>query len=106
MSAEALSPFLLTTQIQHGTKTPAKAGGDAAAARSAAEDFEAQFLAIYAESMFSGIKTDGPFGGGHGETVFRSMLLQEYGMEMAQSGGVGITDQVYREILKLQEVEE
>lgn len=106
MGADALSPFLLTAHIQHGAKTPENARGDAAAARTAAEDFEAQFLAIYAESMFSGVKTDGPFGGGHGETVFRSMLLQEYGMEMARSGGVGIADQVYREILKLQEVEE
>ena len=55
--------------------------------------------------MFSGIKTDGLFGGGHGEEVFRSMMLQEYGKSVAQRGGFGIADAVQRQILSLQEVQ-
>jgi hypothetical protein len=47
----------------------------------------------------------GPFGGGHGEEVFRSLLTQEYGRSMARAGGVGFADAVQREILRLQEVE-
>ena len=76
----------------------------AAQARKAAEDFESFFIAQTMEAMFAGIETDGPFGGGHAEQLFRSMLSQEYGKAMSRSGGIGIADQVYREILKTQEV--
>ena len=41
--------------------------------------------------------------GGHGEEVFRSMLLQEYGKTIAQSGSLGIANHVKQEMLKLQE---
>ena len=77
----------------------------AAQARKSAEDFEAFFIAQTVDTMFSGIKTDGPFGGGHAEEMFRSLLSQEYGKSMARGGGIGIADQVYREILKSQEVQ-
>jgi Rod binding domain-containing protein len=75
-----------------------------AQARKAAEEFEAFFISQTVDTMFAGIKTDGPFGGGHAEEAFRSMLSQEYGKSMAKAGGMGIADQVYREILKTQEV--
>ncbi|MDX1739129.1 MAG: rod-binding protein [Alphaproteobacteria bacterium] len=71
--------------------------------RKTAEDFEAVFLTQMVEQMFSSLSTDGPFGGGHGEKVFRSMMAQEYGKVMAANGGVGIADDVQREMLKLQE---
>ena len=29
--------------------------------------------------MFSGISTDGPFGGGEGEEMFRSLMIDQYG---------------------------
>ncbi len=73
-------------------------------ARKAAEDFEAFFLSQMVGTMFSGLKTDGPFGGGFSETIYRSMMAEEYGKVMARRGGVGIADSVQREILKLQEV--
>ncbi len=75
-----------------------------AQARKVAEDFEAFFLSQFIGHMFQGIKTDGPFGGGQGEEIFRSVLTQEYGKVMARNGGVGIADNVYREIIKLQEI--
>ena len=68
-----------------------------------AEDFEAVFLSQMLESMFKGIKTDGPFGGGHAEDMMRSFMLQEYGKVMAAGGGVGIADAVKRELLHAQE---
>ena len=55
--------------------------------------------------MFAGVKTDGPFGGGQGEKVFRSMLVQEYGKAAAKAGGFGLADEVQREILSLQEAQ-
>jgi len=56
--------------------------------------------------MFSGIKTEGMFGGGQGEKVYRSMMMQEYGKTLAANGGLGIADTVYKSILQLQEQEQ
>jgi peptidoglycan hydrolase FlgJ len=74
-----------------------------AAAQKTAEDFEAFFLSQVFESMFSGVGADPTFGGGNGETVYRSLLLQEYSKVAAKSGGVGVADAVQREILRAQE---
>jgi flagellar protein FlgJ len=71
-----------------------------------AEDFEAFFVSMITESMMSGIKTDGPFGGGQGEKVFRSILVQEYGKEAASQGNFGIADAVRQQLLKMQELQE
>lgn len=81
----------------NGTKTQA-------AARKTAQDFEAFFIGQTMESMFAGIETDGPFGGGNAEKMFRSVMFEQYGKDMARNGGIGIADQVYAEILKTQEV--
>jgi Rod binding domain-containing protein len=76
---------------------------DNAAMRKTAEEFESFFLSQTLESMFAGVNADPVFGGGSGETVFRSLMLQEYGKVAARSGGVGIADSVYREMIRLQE---
>jgi Rod binding domain-containing protein len=78
-------------------------GADHAAARKAAVEFEAMFLSQMLGHMFEGIKTDGPFGGGHAERMYRSLLVDEYGKAVARTGGVGIADQVMTEILRHQE---
>lgn len=72
-------------------------------ARETAVDFEAVFLATMFQQMFSGLKTEAPFGGGYGEEVFRDMLADEYAKEVSHNGGIGLADHVYREILALQE---
>ena len=69
----------------------------------AAEEFESFFLARMLDDMFSGLKTDGLFGGGQGETMYRGLLNEQYGKVIADAGGGGIADTVFREILKLQE---
>jgi peptidoglycan hydrolase FlgJ len=74
-----------------------------AAAKKTGEDFEAFFLSQVFENMFAGVQTDSVFGGGNGETVYRSLLLQQYSKVAAKSGGVGIADAVQREILRAQE---
>jgi flagellar protein FlgJ len=71
-------------------------------AREAAQSFEAQFLSIMLQQMYAGVKTDGPFGGGLGEEMFRSLMTEEMGKQMARAGGIGLADTVQREILKLQ----
>ena len=82
-----------------------KPTADATEARRVAEDFEAFFLAQMMQHMFSSIRSDGPFGGGYAETIYRSLAVDEYGKLIARTRGVGIADAVQREILKLQESE-
>jgi Rod binding domain-containing protein len=70
-----------------------------------AKDFESVFLAQFASVMVSSVKSDGPFGGGPTEDIYKSLLSQEYGKAIAGSGRFGIADSVYREIIKSQEVQ-
>lgn len=72
-------------------------------AKESAESFEAFFLTRMMESMFEGVSTDGVFGGGHAEKIYRSLLLDEYGKEMAKIGSVGVKDYVMQAILQMQE---
>lgn len=78
--------------------------GDSRAAREAAVEFEAVFLSEMLSPVFEDLETDGLFGGGSGERIYRSLLVQEIGRSMARAGGVGIADAVQREIMKLQEM--
>ena len=68
----------------------------------AAQEFEAVFLSQMVQQMNIGLKSDGVFGGGFAEQTYRSLMYQEVGRQMAQTGGVGIADAVYQEIIKLQ----
>ena len=90
-----------------GAAAPAQPAGtnDPAAARKTAEDFEAFYLAQAMDSMFAGINSDALFGGGSSESVYRSLLLQEYAKVAAKNGGIGIADAVQREILRMQETQ-
>jgi Rod binding domain-containing protein len=72
----------------------------------AAKEFEAIFIGQMVSAMFDGVKSDGPFGGGYGETVFRSLMIEHYSKTIAEQGGFGLADQVKREILRLQETKE
>jgi len=53
--------------------------------------------------MFQGISTDGPFGGGAGEAMFRSLLMDQYGKAIADQGGFGLASAVKASLLKTQE---
>lgn len=79
----------------------AAAGNDRA--QKAAQDFEGVFLGQMLSQMFEGVETDGPFGGGFGEEVFRSMMVGEFGKEIAASGGIGVGNAVLKELIALQE---
>jgi Rod binding domain-containing protein len=80
-----------------------QATANAAAAKKAAVEFESVFLSQMLGQMFEGISTDGPFGGGQGEAMFRSLMLDEYGKSIAAQGGIGLADSVTRQLLKQQE---
>lgn len=88
---------------QSGMNTDRYRGMDKASAREAAEQFEAVFLSQMLAPMFETVPTDSFMGGGHAESVYRGMMVEEMGKSLAKQGGIGIADSVYREILKLQE---
>lgn len=69
----------------------------------AAHDFEAVYMQQMLSHMWEGIETDGPFGGGHGEEVFRSMMIEQYGKMIADSGQTKIASTLQREMLRMQE---
>ncbi len=79
-------------------------GHNEAKARKTAQDFESMFLEQTLERLFASGGAEGPLGdNGAGGEVYRSMLVKEYAGTIAKSGGIGIADQVYREILQFQE---
>ncbi len=96
--------LLATTPLTQAESPPSvRASASPERVREVAEDFEAFFVAQMLDYMFSDISTDGVFGGGPSEGLYRSMLNQEYAKSMVRAGGIGIADSVEREILKLQE---
>lgn len=97
--ATAATPAYVHTPIQASTPGTTRN----AKAWAVAQEFESQFISVMAQSMFEGVKSDGPFDGGQGEGMFRSLLVDQYGKEMTKAGGVGIASSIYNEILKLQE---
>lgn len=75
-----------------------------AKARKTATDFETMFLENTLDKLTASEGTDGPMGeNGTGGGVYRSMLTKEYAGQIVKSGGVGIGDQVYREMMRMQE---
>jgi flagellar protein FlgJ len=74
-----------------------------AKAKAAAQDFEAVFLNSMFQNMFTGLDSEGPFGGGPAVGVWRSFLTDEYAKSFAKAGGIGIADHVYRALIGQQE---
>ncbi len=70
--------------------------------RKTAEDFEASYLSNALSTLFSGVETSEPFGGGEGEAAFKSFLTEAYAKQISRAGGVGLAAAVQREILKMQ----
>lgn len=77
---------------------------DRAAAERAAKDFEAVFLAQMLAPMFAEVGNDSLFGGGPGEDIFKSLLLDEFAKSMVEAGGLGLTSAVLRELITTQEM--
>ncbi|MFT4091487.1 MAG: rod-binding protein [Asticcacaulis sp.] len=66
-------------------------------------EFETMVLSNLLRPMFEGLDTDGMFGGGSGEEMFRSFYIDAVASQIVRSGGVGIADQVQSQLLALQE---
>jgi flagellar protein FlgJ len=92
----------LARSVERDAPAAAKPGRESKA-RTAAVNFEAQFLNSMFSQMLSGIQGDGPFGGGPAVGVWRSFLTEQYAKSFAKAGGIGIADKVYHALLAQQE---
>ena len=71
-------------------------------AKAAAQDFESVFLNSMFQQMFADVKGDGPLGSTTGTGPWRSLLTEEYAKGISKSGGVGISDDVFRTLIMQQ----
>ena len=67
------------------------------------KEFESVFLSQMLQPMFEGVEVDPIFGGGHGEEVMKSFLVEQYGKAMTSRGGFGIASMVKAAMIKAQE---
>lgn len=105
----ALTPPALTSlsstqnDALSGAKEKARTA-NAEKARQTAKSFEGLTLGELLQPMFDTADiSDNEFGGGAAEKQFRSLQVLEMGKQIANNGGVGIADSVYRQILAMQE---
>lgn len=68
-----------------------------------ARDFEAVFLGQMTQMMLENVEQEGEFTGGAGEEMFRGILAEKLGTEMAKRGGIGLAPSVLDQIIKLQQ---
>jgi flagellar protein FlgJ len=69
----------------------------------AGEEFEAQFLSFMFKTMFNTVEVDENFGGGYAEETFRDFLSDEYANIVAKSGGIGVSQEIQKTLMNLQE---
>jgi Rod binding domain-containing protein len=69
-----------------------------------AKDFESMFIAQMLDQMFGESLGTELFGDDETNDVYKGLMMEQYGKEIAAAGGIGIADYVKREMLKLQEV--
>ena len=92
-----------TAKTADATLKAGQAKMDPAQIKKAATDFEAVFATEMLSHMFEGIGADKMFGGGNGEEVFKSLMIDQYGHAIARTGALGIADKVAAELIKAQE---
>jgi flagellar protein FlgJ len=71
--------------------------------RETADRFEAAFLSQMMKPMFEGLSTEAPFGGGEAETTWRGFLLDAFAEQTVRSGGIGLSDQIMAQMIRMQE---
>lgn len=87
-----------------GAKADAKLPANIEKIREAAIEFEAMYMSEMMNHMFAGVDVDPMFGGGSGEQMFRSMMVQEYGKIMARShNGIGLSDHIQKAMIDIQQ---
>jgi len=74
-----------------------------AKAKKQADDFETMFLEQMTDRLTASEGTEGPLGeNGTGGGIWRSQLSQQYAQQIQKAGGVGLSDQILRDLISLQ----
>lgn len=102
MEIDGISPVDMNMLAQRSLADAATQPRNLSKINRASEDFEAMFMTQMLSPMWEGIEPDETFGGGSGEQVFRTFMMQEYGRLAAKSGTLGISDDVQRAMLEFQ----
>lgn len=89
----------MTQAVSSTPPLPQPRNDPAATARA----FEGVFLGQVCKVMLESVETSPEFGGGAGEDMFRGVLAETLGTEMARTGGVGLAPAVVDQIVRLQE---
>jgi peptidoglycan hydrolase FlgJ len=72
--------------------------------RATAREYETLFLEQMFQHVFPQPTENGPLGGtGLGGSEYRSMLVKEYASTVAKAGGIGLSEPLYREFVRMQE---
>ncbi|MBB6250503.1 rod-binding protein [Nitrospirillum iridis] len=98
--AKALADSKGTPKLQNG---PGGGMKDDAAIEKAAKEFESVFISQMLQHMWEGVKVDENFGGGHAEEMFRGMMIEEQAKAITKGGGLGIADEIKKEMVRMQE---
>ena len=69
-----------------------------------AKDLESVFLSKVFEPFFSKDSTGFIFGGGAGGDIYRQWMVDEYAKVFTKTGGVGLSKDITKSLLALQEV--
>jgi flagellar protein FlgJ len=76
-----------------------------AKAKKQADDFETMFLEQVTQQIMAAPQgSEGPLGeNGIGGDVYKSQLTQEYAKQIQKAGGLGLSDSILRDLLRVQE---
>ena len=98
IQSNGISTAMLNAQKATPAKPDPSRGVDAAA-----KEFEGVFISEMLSHVFGDEKPDAVFDGGHGEEMFKSMLINEYGKKMAEGKGIGLSSQIKSMMIQMQQ---
>lgn len=107
-SSSAFASTLMNSQSASGTAKLASLSAKAASTEdkrsidAVSKEFAAVFVTQLLNIMFEGIEVDENFGGGQAEETWRGLMMDEYGKEIANAGGMGLSDMVKAQLLQYQ----
>lgn len=104
MDATSAAQGALFAAQQQPLPTAPKTGIDAAKAAFVSKEYESVFISQFLGSMFEGLPTDGITGGGQGEAMFRSLMIDQYAKSLSARGGFGLAASMQAELMKHQQV--
>lgn len=82
---------------------PSEAPRQRADIAATAQEFEGVFLGQMAKLMLESVELGGDFSGGHAEEMFRGILAEKLGGQMAGRGGIGLAPAVMEQMIRMQE---